>query len=558
MSLGDCIPGPGHGHAVQVHMDAFETALTKRWRIEVVRELVGNKPVTTFLARSTGPFGAPDLSALQDVRYQRHKGLCHYSDWAFNKPDGDLPASCPGETGYQGSEPPEENPTTPGTLVQIPRKITCPIPKVMEMVATWAEAERQSLEPRVPVFDAHQQSRLSEAYTALARFAAETDVDVPKQSGQRMSSGGALPDTVTSLWVQNSEDRDWWVGWTGLAANAAKGNFFTSTLPTLRNHSIIAVALADLVSNRSAIVEYARNNGKHLITGATVALDAKTTASTDLVPTWKGLQAIGMSVALYGAFSGPGAVATAVTGGALGLVGFLGENLLPKTSAVAFSGDLKAIVTTFSDKLDELGEGLTRREGEYGEAADTLRTAVNGASSFELELYDLSENQASGTGDRREEPGFQAPVDNILTLGATCEKAAGDYEGLLWHFNALAGLETDMADKDGTATRADEGVLALCDELHEYVKTTAARYYLARDQIMAAAADYAETDEGRKAAFDRVMSDWSDTGTGQAEPNPRFDVESEAKDSVRPGGADRTPGYDELEGEQQYVTGQTQ
>lgn len=559
MSADDYIPGPGHAQTLESRMKDFHTALTKRWRIEAIDEVCRQVPVTTFLARSTGPFGAPDLKHFLDIRVLYHLGFCHYRNWASEGGNGDLPSSCPGETGFQGHEMPVEDRNNPGKLVQIPPTITCPMPDLMSQVEDWAYAERDSIFARLPLFDAHEQSKLKTAYDALEKLKnalyLEGWQDVGSGEQYSLAGGGDLPGTVTKLWVKDADSLDWWVEWTGLAASTVKGGFLRSTGPTLINHSIIAIALGNLISNRAAIIEHGRNNALYWIEQSTNVLDDKSMSTTDLVPGWKTVTAIGMTVAIYGAATGPGAVPAAVAGGTLQLIGFLGENLFPKIERWDFAQEMKAIVTNFSDRIDSLNENLTTEEGEYAAEVSEMRAAVNGASSFDLELYDLTENSPDGTA-AKEEGGFNANVDDILRLGEFCEDAASAYEDLLVQFRDIVAVEGHLADKDGSPIAADTDVVALCNEFLEYVKTTSARYYLARDQIVAAAEAYAESDASQAAAFERTMEDWESQGVGTEQPG--FDAKKEAGDTDRPEGADDNPYDSELNGEDVYITEQSQ
>jgi hypothetical protein len=530
-------------------MNTFHKALTKRWRIEAIREVCDQAPVTTFLARSTGPFGAPDLNHLREIQNVYHMGHCAFRNWA-DKGTGDLPSECEGKTGFEGTEMPVEDPQNPGSLVQVPPTITCPIKDLMPLVEDWAWAERDSIWAYLPKFDAHEQVKLKGAYDALEKLSQTfllngwQDVDMSQGDHHGLSGAEDLPGIVTKLWNKDADSRDWWVGWSGLAADRVRGNFLTSTGPTLINHYLIATALANLVSNRAAIVEHGRNNALYWIEQATAALDEVgervVTDSTNLVPGWKVISGLGMTISLFGVGSGPAAPAIAATGGVFQLVGFLGENLIPEIKTWDFAQEVKAIVTDLSDRITSLNENLTTEEADYASSVTNTRSGLNEAGSFDLELYDLTENSATGTGGSGE--GYEVVVSDVLTLAQYCESAAVAYEGTLAQFSDVLTADGHLADKDGSPTAADSDVVAMFNEFYEYVKTTSARYYLAHEQIKAAAESYAETDDGAKAVLERTMGDWEINGTGTAQPG--FDTTAEAGDTDRPDGADDNP-YDE-------------
>ena len=320
MGVDDFIPGPGHTSTLESRMNTFHQALTKRWRIEAIREVCEHKPVTTFLVRSTGPFGAPDLVHLQEIQNQYHMGHCSYRNWADKLGEGDLPSSCEGKTGFEGTEMPVEDPNNPGNLVQIPPTITCPIKDLMAQAEDWAWAERQSIWTYLPKFDAHEQNKLKAAYDALEKLSHTfhldgwQDVDMSQGDHHGLAGAEDLPGIVTKLWVKDATSRDWWVGWSGLASDRVRGNFLTSTGPTLINHYLIATALANLISNRAAIIEHGRNNALYWIEQSSVALGTKVAVSDNYVPAWKVMQGLGMTIALFGVGSGPAAPAVAATG----------------------------------------------------------------------------------------------------------------------------------------------------------------------------------------------------------------------------------------------------
>ncbi|MCH7231108.1 hypothetical protein L0U85_09615 [Glycomyces sp. L485] len=550
-SLDDYITETDHSATLQSKLNQFERALTRRWRREAVEQIDRREPVKTFLARSSGPYGAPDVSPYMTLEVQHHKAHCAFIDWVMNGQDGDLGSvSCDGATGLM----PGDNQLMydyaydPPRVVEMPFNIDCPIGQLMSDIEDWAWGERLTIKNKLPKFDGHDVSKLEAAYEAAEALRAATlsdygGVDITQGEHNDLAGSSDLSGTVAKIWSKDSDSRDWWVEWSGLAAEHVKGNFCTSTGPTLINHSLIATALANLISQRAAIIEKGRNNGIYWIEQTTVKLDDHSMSedSTDLVPGWKAVQGIGASIALYGAGTGPGAAPAAATGGAVSLLGFLGENLFGEWKTSSFPEQMEELVVNLSDRIDSLNENLETHEQEYSAGVSSARGAVNDASSFDLELYDLTENSSGGVADKGAADGYDVNISNVLTLAEHCEAAAVAYEDLLSNFSDLLDAAPHLADKNGDPTTGDEDLAAMCEELHGFFKTTAARYYLAFEEIKAAAEAYADADDTSAGSFDRTMESWGRDGVGTAEPG--IDVEAAAEDTERAEGADDNP-YD--------------
>jgi hypothetical protein len=59
---------------------------------------------------------------------------------------------------------------------------------------------------------------------------------------------------------------------------------------------------------------------------------------------------------------------------------------------------VKAIVADLRDRITSLNENLTTEEADYAFSVTNTRSGLNEAGSFDLELYDLTENSATGMG----------------------------------------------------------------------------------------------------------------------------------------------------------------
>lgn len=553
--MAEYIDGTDHAATIDARMDMFERALVRRWRRETAERLNRGDSIITSIVRPTfgniglehasGAFGTPEWAA--------HRPNCsslpHYLEGG--KPGEESPC----EGWLDPSRQPVEVESATGEPVVVGPKIDCPFDSIIVLIESWARQERSVIQGDIDTrFHDHDVGMLESAHESArklrkATLAEYADVDVSKGEHHDLAGGGDLTGTVAKIWAKDGDSRDWWVGWTGLAAEHTKGNFCTSAGPTMMNHCILATSIGNLVNNRAAIIEAARNNTLHLIEQAAKALDDLTYDETELIPAegWKAVTGLTNTMALWSALGGPELKLAAAL---LRLLGFLGETGIQDVKAYTFPEEMVQIVTGLVDGFIALREEIDQSEAEYAKAAAAVATTVDEAASFDLELYDLSENTPGGTG--RAGDGFEVNISNVLTLAEYCEAAGEDYEGLLRHFDELLDAAPHLSGEDGRPTAGDKDLRELSTELKGFFKTTAARYYLARDEIKSAAEAYAETDDGSAAAFERTMDSWDRTGVGDADPG--FNVDRAAEPTDRGEGASDNPYNGELGGEPNYYT----
>ena len=222
-----------------------------------------------------------------------------------------------------------------------------------------------------------------------------------------------------------------------------------------------------------------------------------------------------------------GAVGAAVT-----LVGFIGENLIPSSKSEGYKHGLEEVVSTLNSKIDELNTALNGLELEYSNEVAELADTIYGIHSYNLELYDLTQNSPggdhTGAGD-----GYTANVEDILKIGQACYEAGDLYAGLLSTIAATSAADKHLADKDGAATAGDTTLLEVRTMIEGFLRTSAGRYEVAGDQVRAAAEAYAKVETDQQAAYGRIMEDWTSAGVGVDDPN--FDENAEA------GATDRGP-----------------
>ncbi len=127
---------------------------------------------------------------------------------------------------------------------------------------------------------------------------------------------------------------------------------------------------------------------------------------------------------------------------------------------------------------------------------------------------------------------------HLANLANRSYQAAEAYGELLAYFNDTYTADPDLCDAEGTATEADQEVIALRDEFIEYCKTTAGRYELAGGQLEQALRDYMDSDDQAAADIEAALNDWTPHGYGSS--NPSWDEADYAGATERPAEATET------------------
>ncbi|GAA1681638.1 hypothetical protein GCM10009830_30980 [Glycomyces endophyticus] len=517
------IEGPDHSATnVKPALDRFWEALIKRWQREAARSFLSQEAVSTGIV--VNPDAKLEWPYLRKPAVDLHRSVCDYIQWVQG-PDGTTtPMFCKGRM-------PASAPAT------MSGDITCPLPQIMGAVHGWAKTERDAIERKVLKFDAQELPELDTAYAALKGLYETIAEAGPAPDGSRTGQGGSLSGTVADLSDGDGTSQHWWVEWSGLAADAFKGGFLMSTLPTLANHRVLAVELAKLVHFRSGIIQMGRNDTLHLINQAATGLGATGPAKDGNA--WVVLEGLAKVLAFA---KGPGEAA----GKALDLIAFLGEQILPARDTVKYTGDHRTIVRDLSQHMDTLRDGVDAKEVEYQTGTRDLRSALDAVGSFDLELYDLTKNDGQGRrSDEEREPedrqGFTADTAKLLELAAKLGLAAGAYEQLPARLEPVRAAAGHFTDREGNATPADADVLAMVEEFGGFLATTAGRYYLARDQVSGAAEDYEASDGDVSKAFTELLGRFEDSAGGRQRPAEDFDPGEQAAETDRAATADDDP-----------------
>ncbi|WP_410582010.1 hypothetical protein [Amycolatopsis sp. lyj-108] len=516
--------GPGHTARLTAAMNTFHKALTKRWREDAATAIEVQSDLTQGILRCYAPgpnehwdYRSPSARAHIDY------GTCSYLDWVEDGQQGELSAvTCEGKTGHLvvlgDRNPPKDEP------------IVCGVGSILAQVETWAWDERTTLFTKLPMFDAHNLSLLEAAHNDFLSLGKGLGLEAEEGSpvsNLGKADGRELGSNVEALWSERTHYTDWWASWTGLSANRAKDGFFASVGPTLQNQSGITGALANLYSLRAAIVEMARNDALFAIQQATKALGETETITTDLASTWKVVAGAGAVLGVAGIWFPPAGGVGAV----VGLVGFLGENLLKPGEREGYAHGVREVVFRLGGDIDELNNELTVLESDYTAKVGELRSRISQIKSFNLELYDLSLNTA--TGDPKTHGGhFTVDISTVLEMAKCCYDTAELYEPLMRIIKHTKVADKHLADEDGKQTWADIELADIRDALEGFLSTTCARYALAGDNTVAAAKAYGKTDRAAKEASDRILADWERVGK-QGNPVPHRPAPGSGADTAR-------------------------
>jgi hypothetical protein len=491
-------------------LNGFYRALTRRWRERACAAIVaGSLDIPTAVRRDTGRAIQPTLWEYWSVPARHHLvengRYCAYVAWTNGGQEGALTAvRCDGAVGSVVEDWQTTDPRT-GTVVTVPPNIDCGVGGILKQVEDWAWAERQAVFSRIQLFDHHDLDVLGTAYDDLVRVGDQMVLNQAVNPDSTEPDLGASPlaSVVNQVAARDTWDTGWWTEWTGLLATTVKNGFFASVAPTLNNQSVIAGYLANLYSTRAAIINAGRGNALDAIQRATAALDRTQVVVTHHTGQWKAVQGLGTLVSISGAWSGIGAG----VGAALVLVGFVGENLWGESRDGGYAHDIEGVVEQLNREIATLNEEIDGYEQDYHGAVAALLEGVNAVHSFNLELYDHTENDPEGAAEA-DRVGFSAKIDDIVKVAEGCYRAGDHYADLLPVLAGTAAADRSLAGGDGAPTWADRKLLETRDLFESFLKTTTGRYLVAGDMVKEAADRYSRTDDELRAEFNRLMREW--------------------------------------------------
>jgi hypothetical protein len=489
-------------------VEDFRKALLKRWRERVATAVAeGKYDFPAGWRRSKASRGEP-MWPFWEPLYRLHLDYAHMRcrviHWAENGQKGAVP-QCEGSMdrggGLSSERPSYVN--GKGQLVPIPDSIQCGMRRLMEQVEGWSYEEAGAVRTAMPQFDAHDLDAIEQAQAALLKLGGLLGLSAGAKSDQALpftpTSNAALTEDLKALVGTKGEDPGWYAAWTGVAADALKDGFFASVTPTVSHQAGIAAGLANLYASRGTVVQQGRAGDLDILKKATAALDATQTGSVKLDVVWKVFAGVGTTVSAF-----PPA---ALAGTAISLAGIAGEIFLPEAKTVSYAKTVEEVMASLWTYVDDHKAGIEDVEADYAAGAAALRDLVYGVHSYNLELYDLTQNDEKGNGGE----GFTAQTDEILEVADTCFEAARAYEEqLIPLLNDLDKADGSLRDQDGAEAAGDARLKGLLEEFRGFLSTACGRFYEAGTQIKAAAERYKETDDQQRAAFDSVAWDEAD------------------------------------------------
>jgi hypothetical protein len=314
-----------------------------------------------------------------------------------------------------------------------PQQIYCGVGSILLQVEDWAWTERDHVFQQVPLFGTHDVGAIEEAHNTLISLGKELGLE-PGSCLDESAEFSAVTDReigskVDKIANYDVGSQDWWAGWTGLAAERAGSGFFASVAPSLNNQSRILAALAHLYSTRASIIETGRRNAITHIVEATKALYQTEMAPGGDPTVWVWVEGAGMFISIVGAWSGAGSA----IGAAVSLVGFLGQ-IAAESETRAYSHDMMQVLAQLNDRISELNLEIDVREVGYASAVRGLREGIHGAHSFNLEVYDLTQNNPEGDHHEIQDldaTTFSVRIGDVLRLAEHCYKLGELHAALL-------------------------------------------------------------------------------------------------------------------------------
>lgn len=513
---------PGFAKLLSAAMDDFAEALTYRWREVVTDGIISTTDdFPTRFRRWSSEFDQPmweywTSGPAFHLSYYGDK--CAYVKWVKDGQNGSLAGvTCDGVT--DPISPNSESRFVDENGQPVPKYIQCGMGSILQMVEDWAQGEREAIFNDLLTFDGNDVNAIERAYDTFIDVGGKLGLTAgPGSTGMSFPKTGEddLVGTVKALSPVDASSQDWWAGWTGLAADNAKSGFFSSVAPTLNNQAGIAGVLANLYAARAAIIVQARNDALYWTQWATKSLKETQTITTNLVPGWKAMQGIGSAIAIPGSFYPP----VAAVGATITLIGFLGENLLPRGTSEGYAFELTDAMTRFGSEVDKLRTSIDGLETEYATLVRQLRETIWSLHSFNLELYDLTENSPRGDHTSADAGSYTADVGDILRIAEFCYKAGDAYGSLRTSYSGIADADAHLTGKDGAPTEGDVALIEVRDQLGSFIETACGRYLLAGDQTRASAEEYAKVESDQKGEFDRTMADWDKHGIGDHGVDP--------------------------------------
>ncbi|MFJ8916372.1 hypothetical protein [Amycolatopsis sp. NPDC102389] len=514
-------------------LDDFCQALTKRWMEDAVDAMA---KLSTAVPCSPEPW-AWQWPPESYGHLSHGEDTCGYLTWVMDGMHGH----------YKDVHCDAWNPQTQ-------KYVECHVERNLAQIERLAWNRRQEIAKFVPQLEGPDLSKLEAAHNTFLNVAGNLGFQDKNGRVTELLGQGEVVRNVEWLDGTTSENEEWFIEWTGLAAKAFRDGFFASIAPTMLNQSLILASLSTLYSTRATTIQVTRLNIVKRLNWATKKLDEKITLKAFTADSI--LEKVDRAQAIHGIVSSllsagaklsktvntvneAGGKVLGPAGAVLTLAGFVGgviKGLTVEQDAMSLQDILQKLTTSIQDEHNALS-GL---EADFGADVLVLQKAIAGVHSYNLELYDLTANTLPNQTDRAKYKGIRVEVHFLLRVAQTCFEAAEGYSAQLRILAGADGADRHLAGRDEQTCTGDDTTLEIRDAVEQFMRTSCARFLLAGEQLRKAAEAYARTDGELSDDLKRLFAAWEDAnkGRGRIDPNPET-VERESA-ATEAGGTDRT------------------
>ncbi|WP_181777155.1 hypothetical protein [Amycolatopsis pittospori] len=507
-------------------LNDFHKALTKRWMEDAVDAMTHLSPTVPC---STEPW-AWQWPAESYGHLSGNDEICGYLTWVMDGLQGNFR-----DVHCQGWNP------------QTQKYVECHVERNLAQIERLAWNRRQEVAKFVPQLEGPDLTKVENAHNTYLKVAGnlgfhDSNANVTDLLGQR-----EVVENVQWLAGRTGEEQLWFTGWTGLAAATFKAGFFASVAPTLRNQSLVLASLATLYSTRATTIEVTRRNIIRCLNWATPKLDEKVTVKDfDLGDEMDTLDRVRSTLGVVMSLSKAVSQAFGPIGTVLGLVGYLG-GIAKEMTHVRNAMSLQDILSGLDTAIHEQHLALDSLEEAFNADVTQLQRAIAEVHSYNLELYDLTANTATGQTEERK---FHVEILFVLKIAKACFDAAESYSEQLRTLVTADAADRHLSGRDWATCTGDDTTLEIRDAVEQFMRTACARFLLAGEQVMKAAEAYANTDAEKKETLQKLLADWREEGIaenrGRIDPNPetteREDPGKEAEGTDRTNLEPRKPG----------------
>lgn len=528
---------------VLAKLTAFFHTLTSRWQRDATEWIIGLPQAPPSFPTGTQGQSPDELQGIWDYTtpgaqfhlhgYESPRTLptegsrpvgsthCAFVRWVQSAchPDTLSSVSCDGRTGAPESgywQNPESIGQEPfyNEEPMPPRFVECNMGQLLRKVEDWAWNERTQFFRKMPLFGAAKTSELHDAYQSLVHVGVRLALEEVSEDMRLPETDEDLAPGIIGMEYKYNRLYPELRGWTGLAANSYQNNFVSSTRPTMKHQSEVIACLMNGYSIRSGMITKGREDCENLTGWATESLKATENKQLDTgIPEggWTLITGLG-ALATAAAFFFTGTTAAAV-GAGLKLIGFLGKHSMPEYTTISVDKhEIPEILGAFNSRLNTLNDELDSVEQQYRSGMQGLRDDLLATHRSELELYDFNGNDSGGNHDENgahpdsTDGRINVDFSGMWLMAQDCWTLSDGYDDLWKRVGDTYVADWHLNGADGLHTIADRLLLEIRDQLESFLKTTAARYFLAGEQLIAALKEYEQADADAATKLENILN----------------------------------------------------